>query len=209
MFILATSNPDKASEMLDILGSVGIEASCPSPGDLPQVEETGATIEENALIKARACCARLGRPCIAEDTGLFVRALGGGPGVYASRFAGPGCTYDENVRKLISVIRGETGESRRAVFAAAAALCTPSGVEICASGELEGEIAEEPRGSGGFGYDPVFMVLGTGLTLAELDRERKNSLSHRNAALRALASKISERGGLPLQPQSPSSPVNS
>lgn len=198
MLIVATANPDKASEMLDILRSVGIEASCAPAGDLPQIEETGATLEENALIKARACCTRLGRACVAEDTGLFVRALGGGPGVYTSRFAGPGCTYDENVRKLISVLRGETGVSRRAVFTTVAAVCTPSGVEIYAAGELDGEIAEEPRGSGGFGYDPVFTVLGTGLTLAELGREMKNSLSHRNSALRALASKLTERGGLPL-----------
>ncbi len=198
MLLVATANPDKASEMLEILAALGIEASCPASGEMPKVEEAGATLEENALAKARAFCSSLGIPCIAEDTGLFVRALGGGPGVYSSRFAGPGCRYEENVRKLISVMRGETGESRRAVFATAAALCTPSGFEICAAGELAGEIAEGPRGTGGFGYDPVFVIPGTGLTLAELGRERKNSLSHRTAAIRALVEKISERGCLPL-----------
>ena len=122
------------------------------------VEETGATLEENAIIKARHACAISGLPAVGDDTGLFVRGLGGGPGLYTSRYAGPCCTYEDNIRKLLRALTWETGPARSAVFRTAAALCVPGGGETVVTGELEGTIITEPRGVGGFGYDPVFLV---------------------------------------------------
>lgn len=150
------------------------------------MEETGSTLEANALIKARHACTASGLPAVGDDTGLFVRGLGGGPGLYTSRYAGASCSYEDNVRKLLRALTWERGPARSAVFRTAAALCLPGGEEIVVSGELEGVITTEPRGGGGFGYDPVFLVESLGLTLAECPPGLKNSYSHRGRALRLL-----------------------
>jgi XTP/dITP diphosphohydrolase len=189
--VLASANPDKVRELEEILAGTCLE--CVSRPALPEgwhCEETGLTIEENALIKARSACACSGFPAIADDTGLFVAGLGGAPGVYTSRFAGPGCTYEENVEKLLRVLQWERGASRLAGFRTAAAFASPSGSELVVTGELRGSILEGPRGSGGFGYDPVFFVPELGCTLAECSPDVKNEISHRSRALRSLAAAL-------------------
>jgi XTP/dITP diphosphohydrolase len=185
--VLASANPDKTRELEQILRGTGIALAQRSA--LPegwQCEETGLTIEENALLKARTACASSGMPAISDDTGLFVCGLGGSPGVYASRFAGPGCSYEDNVRKLLRVLLWEKGRARDASFRTAAAFASPSGAEMVALGEITGVILENPRGSNGFGYDSVFFAPALGCTLAECPAEIKNELSHRGKALRAL-----------------------
>ncbi len=183
--ILASGNPDKLREVRMILPDMGFESILRwKPGW--EVEETGFTLRENALLKARDACLATGLPAVAEDTGLFVWALGGGPGVYSARYAGPGCTYADNVRKLLNALLWEEGEARRAGFRTAAALVTPDGTEIAAEGRVEGYITLEPEGDGGFGYDPVFFSPELGKTLASASEAEKNSVSHRARAFRSL-----------------------
>jgi XTP/dITP diphosphohydrolase len=184
--VAASANPDKIREISEILASAGLETSVLSRAPEGGVEETGPTLEANALIKARHACAASGLPAVGDDTGLFVRGLGGGPGLYTSRYAGASCSYEDNVRKLLRALTWERGPSRIAVFRTAAALCLPGGGEAVVTGELEGIITTEPRGGGGFGYDPVFLVESLGQTLAECPAEVKNRFSHRSRALRLL-----------------------
>ncbi len=154
--------------------------------DWPDVEETGDTLEENALLKARAVMEAVGLPAVADDTGLEVFALGGLPGVRTARFAGPGASYRDNVELLLKRLDG--AEDRRAQFRTAVALVMPDGSEILVDGALDGVITESPRGDGGFGYDPVFEVEDR--TLSEMGLAEKNTLSHRARALRALAEAV-------------------
>jgi len=154
--------------------------------DWPDIEETGRTLKENALIKARAVVEFTGLPVVADDTGLEVDALGGGPGVNTARYAGPGASYEDNVVRLLESMEGV--EDRTARFRTVVALVMPDGVEVTAEGSVEGVITKERRGGGGFGYDPVFGV--DGQTLAEMTAEDKNALSHRARALRALAASL-------------------
>ena len=151
----------------------------------PDVEETEATLEGNALLKARAVAAATGLPSLADDTGLEVTALGGEPGVHTARFAGPSATYQDNVEKMLAALTGVV--DRRATFRTVVALVWPD-TEITAEGRLEGQIAGEARGGFGFGYDPIFEV--EGVTLAELGLEAKASMSHRARAIRALCESI-------------------
>jgi XTP/dITP diphosphohydrolase len=184
--VLASANPDKAAEIVAILA--GIEV-LPRPPDLNDVEETGQTLEENALLKARAVMEHTGLPAVADDTGLEVRALGGAPGVFSARFAGPNATYSQNVNKLLERLDGVT--DRRARFRTVAAVCFPDGSAVTAQGVVEGHIAVGPRGSGGFGYDPVFVPAeGGGRTFAEMEPAVKNALSHRGRAFRALRERL-------------------
>ncbi len=157
------------------------------------MDETGATLEENATLKARAAIRATGVASIADDTGLFVEALGGLPGVKSSRYAGPGCTYADNVRKLLDAMAGVGPPSRGARFRTAVVLACVDGSRRTFEGVLEGSIGEEPRGSGGFGYDPVFVLPG-GATLAELSLDEKNRVSHRGAAFAAFADWVVARG---------------
>lgn len=184
--VVATKNPDKLSEIEGVLSQTGLAREIVRGLDWPDVEETGATLEENALLKARAVAGATGLPALADDTGLEVSALGGAPGVHAARFAGDGARYEDNVTKLIEMLEDEDDRSAR--FRTVVALALPDGVEIVADGVLEGVIADQPRGPGGFGYDPVFEVEGR--TLAEMGVEEKNSLSHRARAIRALANSV-------------------
>ena len=157
------------------------------------VEETGETLEENARLKALAAVEATGMAAVADDTGLFVDALGGLPGVRSSRYAGPGCTYADNVRKLLEAMAGIEPASRGARFRSAVVLACPDGSRQTFEGSLAGSIGEEPRGTGGFGYDPVF-VLPDGATLAELALSEKNRVSHRGAAFVAFAEWVATRG---------------
>jgi XTP/dITP diphosphohydrolase len=184
--VVASKNPDKISEIERVLSDIDLAHEIVRGLDWPDVDETGATLEENALLKARAVADATGLPVLADDTGLEVSALDGAPGVHTARFAGEGARYEDNVAKLIEVLDGQDDRSAR--FRTVVALAFPDGVEIVADGVLDGVIAERPRGQRGFGYDPVFEVEGR--TLAEMGIEEKNSLSHRARAIRALVENV-------------------
>jgi XTP/dITP diphosphohydrolase len=187
--VLATANPDKAREIRDILGESGLAPGLvPRPDDVADVEETGATLHENARQKAEALCAATGLPAIADDTGLEVDALDRRPGVHSARYAGDGASYADNVEKLLAELAGVPPERRTARFATVALARCPDGRELVARGEVQGRITAEPRGEGGFGYDPVFVPdEGDGRTFAEMSTTEKHELSHRGRAFRALA----------------------
>jgi XTP/dITP diphosphohydrolase len=192
-FILATFNRDKLRELAALLGlpGVALRALCDVPGAVAP-EETGATLRENALLKARAALALTGRPALADDTGLEVDALGGRPGLHAARYAGPGATYASNRAKLLAELDGVAPARRSARFRCACVACLPDGRELVAEGVLEGRIALAPRGENGFGYDPVFEVGDLGRTMAELSDAEKNALSHRARAVHALAVQLAQ-----------------
>jgi XTP/dITP diphosphohydrolase len=182
--VVASKNPDKVAEVEAVLGELDLVGEIVGGLDWPDVPETEPTLEGNALLKARAVAQATGLPALADDTGLEVEALHGEPGVHTARFAGPDATYDENVDRLLGAL--ESSSNRRARFRTAVALV--AGVlEVTAEGRVEGEITHARRGSGGFGYDPVFAVGGR--TLAEMGDE-KHEISHRGRALRALAEKL-------------------
>ena len=183
---VASKNPDKVKEIEELLLPMDFVGEIVRGLDWDDVEETGETLEENALLKAHAVCEVTGLPVIADDTGLEVNALGGAPGVETARFAGPNATYEDNVSHLLEVLG--TATERGAIFHTVVALVFPDGVEIVAEGSLEGVITTARRGSGGFGYDPVFEV--DGLTLAEMSGDEKNELSHRARAIRALGTAL-------------------
>lgn len=191
-FILASNNSGKLKEMRALLAGVGAEVVSQSEAGLAlEAEETGVTFEENALIKARAACEALGEAAIADDSGLVVDALGGAPGVYSARYGGEDCESDAD--RVALLLRNLTGEERRtARFVSCIACVFPNGDLLTARGECEGEIGFEPRGTGGFGYDPVFVFPETGKTMAELMPEEKNAVSHRGAALRQFEQKLRE-----------------
>jgi XTP/dITP diphosphohydrolase len=182
--VVASKNPDKIQEIEEVLGETGLAGEIVRGLDWPDVEETGETLEENALLKARAVMEVVGLPAVADDTGLEVAALGGLPGVRTARYAGEEATYADNVDLLLRELEGV--EDRRAWFRTAVALVMPDNSEIVVDGALEGVIASSARGSGGFGYDPVFEVEGR--TLSEMGVAEKNQVSHRARALRSLAS---------------------
>jgi XTP/dITP diphosphohydrolase len=187
--VLATANPDKAREISAVLRDAGVAVELlPRPADVPDVEEDGDTLEDNARLKAVALCRATGLPAVADDTGLEVDALGGAPGVYSARFAGETASYADNVAKLLDALRDVPAERRQARFATIALACWPDGREVAAIGEVDGVIATEARGTGGFGYDPVFVpVEGDGRSFAEMTPTEKHALSHRGRAFRTLA----------------------
>lgn len=184
--VVASKNPDKIAEIEEVLQGTNLTEEIVRDLDWPDVEETGSTLEENALLKARAVVEATGLPVLADDTGLEVDALDGAPGVHTARFAGPEARYEDNVAKLIEAMKGRTDRSAR--FRTVVALVFPDGVEIVAEGSVEGVITERTRGERGFGYDPVFAVGGQ--TLAEMTLEEKNQLSHRARAIRALVEMV-------------------
>jgi XTP/dITP diphosphohydrolase len=190
-FVLATANPHKAFEMRAVLSPLGIEV-LDRPADVDDIDETGETLEANALLKARALVDATQRASIADDTGLFVDALDGRPGVRSARYAGESASYDENVTKLLGELEGVDG--RRARFVTVIAVAFPDGTSFCVEGELEGTIANARAGDQGFGYDPVFIPDDAdGRTLAELTPREKNETSHRARALRALNEELLRR----------------
>jgi XTP/dITP diphosphohydrolase len=185
--VVASQNPDKLREVEEVLAYLALPVEIVRGRVWPEVEETEDTLEGNARLKAATVAAHTGLAAVADDTGLEVRALGGAPGVFTARYAGPEATYADNVAKLLSELDGV--EDRFARFRTAVALVDPSGMEVIVEGILEGSIATEPRGTGGFGYDPVFLVGGR--TLAEIPAAEKNAISHRGRALQALARTLS------------------
>jgi XTP/dITP diphosphohydrolase len=183
--VLATANPDKAREIAALLD--GFEV-VPRPASIPDVEETGATLDENARLKARAVRGAIGEPAVADDTGLEVEALDGAPGVFSARFAGPAATYADNVDKLLAALEGLPADARRARFRTVAVASLSDGRELSAEGAVEGVITDARRGAGGFGYDPVFVPDdGDGRTFAEMTFAEKQAISHRARAFSALA----------------------
>jgi XTP/dITP diphosphohydrolase len=156
------------------------------PRPWPDVEESGETYLENALLKARAVASTLGLPAVADDSGIEVDALGGAPGPRSARYAGEHATDGQNLRQLIRALKGVPGSGRTARYRCVAALAMPDGTELHAEETCEGVVTREPRGAGGFGYDPVFVPAGWDLTMAELTDEQKDRISHRGRAFRAL-----------------------
>lgn len=181
--VLATRNRHKGEELAALLGDLGITIRTLDefPG-APDVVEDGDTCEANAIKKARAIAEFTGLPAVADDTGLEVDALGGRPGVYAARYAGEDATYEDNCRKLLQEMMGVPREQRTARFLTVAAIALPSDGVRVAQGTLEGAIAEEARGTLGFGYDPVFLIPELDKTLAQLSPDQKNTISHRAKA---------------------------
>jgi XTP/dITP diphosphohydrolase len=184
--VLATANPDKATEIAAILGPAF--ELLPRPVEVPEVIEDAPTLEGNARLKAAALVAATGEPALADDTGLEVDALGGAPGVRTARFAGEHATYADNVAALIGALSGVT--DRRARFRTVALVRFPDGQEAIAHGIVEGTIAESARGQSGFGYDPVFIPDGDHRTFAEMSSDEKHAVSHRGRAFRALAAAL-------------------
>ncbi|WP_295586319.1 XTP/dITP diphosphatase [uncultured Oscillibacter sp.] len=188
-FVLATHNPGKIREMSAILGGLGVEVVSPADvGITVDVEETGTTFAENAMLKAKAICAAAGLPAIADDSGLCVDALNGGPGVYSARYGGEGLDDKGRYMLLLNSMRGQT--TRKAHFACAIACAFPNGDELTAQGQCDGAIAFAPMGQGGFGYDPVFLVPELGKTFGQLSAEEKSAISHRGKALREFSEKL-------------------
>jgi XTP/dITP diphosphohydrolase len=177
--VLASKNPGKIRELQALLASSGIAVAGLDPA-LPDVEETGATFEENALLKARAACAATGLPALGEDSGLVVDALGGEPGIRSARWV-PGSDEDR-MYALLGRMEGVRDGERSAQYVSCIAIVTPAGRAEVVRGELEGVIAREPAGTGGFGYDPVFL-LPEGRTTAQISMAEKNAISHRFRAL--------------------------
>lgn len=185
-FLIATHNMKKRDELQRILSPLGVHVLTADEAgvDLTDVEETGTTFEENALLKARSGCKEGKMPCIADDSGLCVDALDGAPGVYSARFAGEHGNDDKNNEKLLSLLSDVPPEKRTARFVSTVACVFPDGRELVVRGECEGKIGYEKRGENGFGYDPLFYVGER--TFAEFTPEEKDAVSHRGNALRAL-----------------------
>jgi XTP/dITP diphosphohydrolase len=196
VLLLASANQGKLRELRTILHGLPVELvglTEAGLGEPPEVEETGDTFLANALLKARAYAAWSGLAAVADDSGLEVDALGGAPGVRSARYAGPGARYagpgagdQANLDKLLAALAGVPPERRTARFRCAAVLVDPGGGEWHAEAAWEGRVLEAPRGSGGFGYDPVFLPDGWDRTSAEVDQATKDAASHRGKAFRAL-----------------------
>ena len=188
--ILGTRNQKKLAELQRILAASGVDVSVTSLSeypDMPEVAETGATFTENALLKARAVVAYTGRPAGAEDSGLCVDALNGMPGVLSARWAGRHGDDEANLRLVLAQLADVPADRRAAHFACVAALVLPSGQERVTEGTVSGRITDAPRGTNGFGYDPIFVPAGSELTTAEMTPEATDAISHRGRARRAMA----------------------
>lgn len=186
VLVLATLNAAKGRELVELLGAVPFEIRLLA--DVPGArlpEETGATYAENALVKARTAAALTGQLALGDDSGIEVDALGGAPGLYTARFGGPGLDDRGRLELLLEKLRGVAPARRTARFRCVIAIAGPSRAEKVVEGVAEGLIAEAPRGSGGFGYDPVFFYPPLGRTFAELSDQEKASVSHRGLALEA------------------------
>ncbi len=186
--VLASSNPGKLGEIQAILRGTGLEVRPQGELDVADAPETGETFIENAIIKARNASLATGLPALADDSGLCVDALGGGPGVRSARYAGPAATDTDNVAKLMTALSSVAAGHRNARFHCVIALLRHAAdpMPIICQGTWEGTIGTAPAGSNGFGYDPVFQVPTHGCSAAELDSDTKNRISHRGRALAEL-----------------------
>lgn len=190
VFLIATHNQKKKKELLRILAPLGIEVKTDEELNLTltEVEETGETFYENALLKAQSGARESGLPCVADDSGLMVDYLAGAPGVYSARFAGEHGDDAKNNAKLLKLLSDVPDEERTARFVSVVCCVFPNGDVLSARGECEGKIGYEEKGDGGFGYDPIFMAGSK--SFAELSAEEKDSLSHRGKALAILSEKL-------------------
>ncbi len=195
--VIATRNRHKAVELQTLLHGVGYDAvrldEIDPDGKIPEVEETGTTFKENALLKAHAIAKATGLPAIGDDTGLEVDILGGAPGIFSARYSGENCTYEDNVKKLLREL-SDVADDRRTARFKTVAVYVHKETELSAEGVVEGVITEKEEGVGGFGYDPVFSVLDMKKTYAQLADEEKNRVSHRGKAIRSLIKKLRENG---------------
>jgi XTP/dITP diphosphohydrolase len=185
--IIATKNPGKAREFEHIFTPRGVKVR--TLLDFPEiedVEETGTTFEENAILKAEAVSKQLNKMVIGDDSGLVVDALEGRPGIYSARYAGEQKDDQKNIEKVLSELDGKPREDRSGRFYCALAVAIPNENTVTVSGTCEGIILEEPKGTNGFGYDPIFFVPEKGVAMAELSGDEKNELSHRANALKKL-----------------------
>lgn len=188
-FVLATHNPGKLKEMSEILEKFGIEVVMPADlGLTVDVEETGETFAQNAMLKAKAICEAASLPAIADDSGLCVDALNGGPGVYSARYGGEGLDDRGRYQLLLNTMRGMP--TRAAHFSCAIACAFPNGDTLQTEGRCDGTIAFAPMGTDGFGYDPVFFVPDQAKTFAQLTPEEKSAISHRGKALAVFAKEL-------------------
>lgn len=187
--VLASKNAHKLEELRAILSRQGVEVVLERDvGADVDVEETGTTFEENALLKARAVMEATGVSAVADDSGLCVDALNGAPGVYSARYGGPELSDEGRCRLLLENMRGMT--DRRCRFVSCICACFPDGMTVTARGECHGTLAYAPKGEGGFGYDPIFFVPELKKTFAQLNAEEKNAISHRGAALKLFGEKL-------------------
>ena len=194
---LASRNIGKLREIRSILSAAGVDVRVASADEFPGWEapaEDAPDYAGNALLKARSLASFAGIPALADDSGIEVDALGGEPGPRSARFAGEGATDEENVKKLITRVRDVPPAERTARYRCVAALVEPGG-ESLAEGTIEGVLITEPRGSGGFGYDPIFVPADLGRTMAELSAEEKDAISHRGEAFRGLLPAIARLTG--------------
>jgi XTP/dITP diphosphohydrolase len=194
--VVATRNPGKLREISHLLAGAGIAVVGLDgfPG-LPEVVEDGATFADNAAKKAETIAALTGRACLADDSGLMVDALDGAPGVHSARYAGSQGDDAANNRRLLHELAGVPAERRQAAFCCVMALCRPGQPTALFSGRVTGRILTAPRGQGGFGYDPLFLVDGCDRTMAELPLDDKNRVSHRGQALRQVAAVLTAQAG--------------
>jgi XTP/dITP diphosphohydrolase len=193
--VLATRNQHKVEELKRILATVDLDVELVGTDrfpELPEVAETGSSFAANALLKARDVAMRTGQVAIADDSGLCVDALNGMPGIFSARWAGRHGDDQANLQLLLAQIADVPDARRGAAFHCAAAVVTPAGEERVVEGVLEGSIIREPRGSNGFGYDPIFTPRGYVLTTAELTAHEKDAISHRGQAFRAMAPVLKE-----------------
>ena len=190
--VIATHNPDKKKEIMIALNELGVNILfLDNFPEIGEIEETGSTLLENSLIKARTVSAITGKPAIADDTGLEVDALNGAPGIYSARYAGINVSYEDNVRKLLSEMSSTDMDSRTARFRTVVSFHSTN-KELWTEGVIEGSITMGAIGTGGFGYDPVFKVEQTGKTFAEMTRREKNKISHRGVALEKMCKLLKE-----------------
>ena len=190
--VIATHNPDKKKEILISLRELGVNILfLDNFPEIGEIEETGSTLLENSLIKARTVSAITGKPAIADDTGLEVDALNGAPGIYSARYAGINVSYEDNVRKLLSEMSSTDMDSRTARFRTVVSFHSTN-KELWTEGVIEGSITMGAIGTGGFGYDPVFNVEQTGKTFAEMTTREKNKISHRGVALEKMCKLLKE-----------------
>jgi XTP/dITP diphosphohydrolase len=200
---IATRNPHKLRELGRICGDwpvTWVTIQNRSPADFPEVEETGATYLDNALLKARATASALELPSLADDSGIEVDALGGAPGPRSARYAGDDATDERNLRELIRALKGVPAGGRTARYRCVAALAMPDGSEAHAEGTCDGALVTSPRGDRGFGYDPLFVPAGWDDTMAELTDAQKDRISHRGRAFRSLRGLL-ETAGPPYRAQ--------